>query len=55
MIVNIIDDIGKWFQDSYEELENFVIQNGENPLFWVFVIVVLLGIVWMGMRSLPDH
>jgi len=55
MVVNIFDSIGKWFQESYEELESFVIQNGENPLFWVFVVVFLLGIAWIGLRNLSNN
>ena len=55
MNLNIMDDIGTWFEKTMKDLEKLIIDHYDEPLFWVFIVVVVLAIFWFAFNSLSDR
>ncbi len=55
MNLNIIDDIGTWFEKTMKDLENLVVEHYSEPLFWILIVVIVLAIVAFAFNSLSDR
>lgn len=55
MDLNIIDDIGKWFEKTMKDLEQLIIDHYSEPLFWVLIVVIVLAIFAFAFNSLSDR
>ncbi len=52
MLLNIWNDIGNWFAESFENIKDFFMENSRNPLLWIAIIIVGLLIFEMVYHAL---
>lgn len=48
MVLTIMDSINK----AFEGVKNFVVEKGENPLFWIVAFFLGVAIFWLTYSAL---
>ncbi len=52
MNILFFKDIYKWLEDIGEQMKEFVVDHGDNPLFWAFLIIGFFSIITFAAQSL---
>ncbi len=55
MNILFFEDIYNWLNSIGDEIKEFVIEHGSNPLFWAFIIIGFFSVITFAAQALNKN